>query len=81
MGCKENDGNFIKLLELRSNEIPELKSILFKYDDPSTRQLYILSRDIQNEILHIYSNTDTRYLLHLYNDYKAIYGIMSKSPL
>ena len=42
LGSKENDGNFIELLELRLNEIPELKSILFKYSDPSTRQRHML---------------------------------------
>ena len=63
---KENYGNFIELLERRSNEIPELKIILFKYVDPSTIQRHMLSRDIKNEILQIYSDTVTRYLLHLY---------------
>ena len=42
LGSKENRVNFIELLlELRSNEIPELKSILNKYADPSTRKQHI----------------------------------------
>ena len=48
LGSKENDGNCIELMELRSNEIPELKNILFEYADPSIRQRHMLSRDIQN---------------------------------
>ena len=32
--------------------------------------------DIQNEILHIYSNTAIRYLLHLYNAYVYVIYII-----
>ena len=48
LGSKENDGNCIELMELRSNEIPELKSIIFAYAAPSIRQRNMLSIDIHN---------------------------------
>ena len=71
LGSKESGGNFIKLLELRSNEIPELKSIIFKYADPSTYNdiCYV-------EILNMHSNTVTRYQLNVYNVDNVIYGII-----
>ena len=40
LGSKENGGNCIELLE-QSNEIPKLKSILFKYAYPSIRKRHM----------------------------------------
>ena len=61
-GTEHFESKFLKLLKLRKNEIPQLESWLHILTD-NTRKRHLLSCQIKNEIIEIFSHAVLRELI------------------
>ena len=61
-GMEHFEGKFLKLLKLRKNEFPQLESWLHMLTD-NTRKIHLLSWQIINEIIEIFSYAVLRELI------------------